>query len=177
MLTRDELILHQLHQVRRIAGVISRRCPVGLDVEDLVGAGHVGLLQAVDRFKPEKGVRFNTFVEHRIRGEMLDLIRSRCGRKGKQSRLAVPKDELFFARLRCPANTPEELSSARSTGARLEWAIGCLPRKQREIVRLMFFEDLMGPAIALRLGIHESRVSQLKKYALAHLRDLLATKP
>lgn len=178
MPTREELILAQLPQVRKIAGFVGRtNLPQGIDLDDLIAAGHVGLLQAVDRFQPERGLKLATYCEHRIRGEMLDMIRARCGRRGQRTRISVPKDDLFYESVRCPAHTPEQLSSTRSTRARLEWAMEKLPKRQRDVVRLIFFEELMGPAVALQLDIHESRVSQLKRDALAHLRDLLATKP
>jgi hypothetical protein len=106
---------------------------------------------------------------------MIDMVRQRYGRRrSKVSRVPVPRDDLFYAGLRCPNQTPEQLSAGRSTRSRLDWAIDKLPKKQRVVIQLSFFEQLNGPAVALRLGIHESRVSQLKRAALLHLRDLLA---
>jgi RNA polymerase sigma factor for flagellar operon FliA len=47
-----------------------------IDEEDLVGYGIIGLIEAVERFEPERGFRFETFATTRIRGSILDALRS-----------------------------------------------------------------------------------------------------
>ncbi len=54
----------------------AHRLPPELDVEDLVSVGMTGLLDAAKRFDPSRGIKFKTMAEHRIRGAMLDEIRS-----------------------------------------------------------------------------------------------------
>ncbi|MHB1926405.1 MAG: sigma-70 family RNA polymerase sigma factor [Leptospirillum sp.] len=54
----------------------SHRLPPELDVDDLISAGMGGLLDAARRFDPTRGIKFKTMAEHRIRGAMLDEIRS-----------------------------------------------------------------------------------------------------
>lgn len=174
-MTREELILAHLHRVRTIAVLVGRtNLPQGIEMDDLIQAGSIGLMEAVTRFNPEKGVQLDTFCAHRIRGAMLDLIRQRVGRRGKISRVAVPKDEFFYERLPSPDLTPEQLSAARSALARLGWAIGRLPKRQALIIRLLFFQEMRADAIAPLLGVHESRIAQLKREALLRLRDLMS---
>ena len=50
--------------------------PPSVDVDDLVQEGVIGLLAALDRFDDERGVKFETFAEQRVRGAMIDALRS-----------------------------------------------------------------------------------------------------
>lgn len=61
--------------VKRIAFRLHSRLPDSVQVEDLVQAGMIGLLEAHERFDPESGASFSTFAGIRIRGAMLDEIR------------------------------------------------------------------------------------------------------
>lgn len=61
--------------VRRIAWRLHRRLPASVQIEDLIQAGMVGLLEAYDRYQPEQEASFATFAGIRIRGAMLDEIR------------------------------------------------------------------------------------------------------
>jgi len=54
----------------------AHRLPPELDVDDLVSVGMTGLIDAAKRFDPSRGIKFKTMAEHRIRGAMLDEIRS-----------------------------------------------------------------------------------------------------
>jgi RNA polymerase sigma factor (sigma-70 family) len=72
---REHLILAHLPQVRLNATRMHRRCPLQVDLDDLVSVGTLGLIQAVDRFRPERGCLPKTLAEHRIRGAILDYLR------------------------------------------------------------------------------------------------------
>ena len=72
----DQLVRDFLPIVRRIATELVLRNPAALDVEDLTSAGVMGLLSAMTRFDPSREIKFRTFAEYRIRGAMLDEIRS-----------------------------------------------------------------------------------------------------
>ena len=63
--------------VKRIAGRYSMRLPPDIEVDDLIQVGMIGLLESVDRYNPDKEASFKTFAEYRIRGAMLDELRSR----------------------------------------------------------------------------------------------------
>lgn len=62
--------------IKRNALRLARRLPSHVQVDDLIGAGHVGLVNAARRYDPSNGARFETFAEHHIRGAMLDAVRS-----------------------------------------------------------------------------------------------------
>ena len=73
---RDELIVSHLPMVKYLVGRIASQLPPHLDREDLMSAAIVGLITAAERFDPNRGVQFKTFVEQRIRGTIMDELRS-----------------------------------------------------------------------------------------------------
>ncbi|MEN3202590.1 MAG: FliA/WhiG family RNA polymerase sigma factor [Atribacterota bacterium] len=73
---REKLLEHYLYLVRIVVGRILYLLPPYIDREDLEGCGVLGLIQALDRFEPRKGVRFETYALSRIRGAVLDYLRS-----------------------------------------------------------------------------------------------------
>ena len=74
--TRDELVERYAPLVKYVIARTSISLSVTLDADDVLSAGTVGLLQAVDRYDPDQGVRFETFALQRIRGAIVDAIRS-----------------------------------------------------------------------------------------------------
>ena len=73
---RNELVMQYLPMVRRIVGRIYRDIPGGIGREDLVHVGVIGLIEAIDRFDAGRGVAFESFAKHRVRGAILDYMRS-----------------------------------------------------------------------------------------------------
>ncbi|MBW2031727.1 MAG: FliA/WhiG family RNA polymerase sigma factor [Deltaproteobacteria bacterium] len=72
---REDLILRHAPLVKQITERMAIRLPSHVSKEDLVSAGIVGLLDALDKFDPEIGVKFQTYAGHRIRGAILDELR------------------------------------------------------------------------------------------------------
>jgi RNA polymerase sigma factor (sigma-70 family) len=62
---RHDLILEHLHRVRDVARRIHRRLPRSVSLDDLASTGVVGLIAAIDRFDPSRGVTLKTYAEHR----------------------------------------------------------------------------------------------------------------
>src|SRR5574337_430053 len=73
---RNRLVEHYLQLVRYTADRIAAKLPDEVDVEDLLSAGIFGLVDAIDAFDLERGVKFETYCTPRIRGAMLDELRS-----------------------------------------------------------------------------------------------------
>lgn len=73
---RDRLIVHYSPLVKFVAGRVGAGLPSSVDPGDLVSAGVFGLIDAVERFDPERGVKFETFAVPRIRGAVFDGLRS-----------------------------------------------------------------------------------------------------
>jgi len=72
---REQLLLEQLPQVRYIARRIHERLPRHVPFEDLVHAGVLGLIDALNKFDRTKHVQFGSYAKFRIRGAILDSLR------------------------------------------------------------------------------------------------------
>jgi RNA polymerase sigma factor for flagellar operon FliA len=157
------------------------RVPPCVALDDLVSAGTIGLMQAVDRFQPSRGLQFGTYARHRIWGAMLDFLRGedplsraerrevRAGRADRPSAATISLEEL-------PAFEPR---SARCTSytftdrVDLERARQRLSAREQQVVSLLFDLDWSNREVARELGVNESRVSQIKHAALSKLRESL----
>lgn len=73
---REDLIKEYVWLVRCIATSIADSLPRSVDVDDLVSAGAMGLIKAVDDFDPTRGVKLETYARFRIKGAILDELRS-----------------------------------------------------------------------------------------------------
>lgn len=73
---RERLIKHYLYLVKIALGRLIYTLPPYIDREDLEGYGTIGLLQALERFQPERGLKFETYALSRIRGAVIDYLRS-----------------------------------------------------------------------------------------------------
>lgn len=71
----DDLLVENAPLVRRIAHHLASRLPPSVQIEDLIQAGMVGLLEAARQFDASQGASFQTYAGIRIRGAMLDEIR------------------------------------------------------------------------------------------------------
>jgi len=73
---RNQMILEYAPLIKYIAQRIAVRLPPNIDINDLISSGTIGLIDALDKFDPERGVKFRTYAEFRIRGAILDELRS-----------------------------------------------------------------------------------------------------
>lgn len=72
---REKLILEYSHLIKYIAGRLSIYFGSNVEYDDLVGFGVFGLIDAIDKFDVNKGVKFETYASLRIRGAIIDSIR------------------------------------------------------------------------------------------------------
>jgi RNA polymerase sigma factor for flagellar operon FliA len=72
----EELLREHLPMVRFLALRIRERLPQQVEMEDLISAGIVGLMDALQKFDPNKKVQFRTYAQFRVRGAMLDSLRA-----------------------------------------------------------------------------------------------------
>jgi RNA polymerase sigma factor for flagellar operon FliA len=73
---RDELILTYTPLIKYIATRLASRLPPNISLDDLISSGIIGLIDAIDKFDLAKNVQFKTYAEFRIKGAMLDELRS-----------------------------------------------------------------------------------------------------
>lgn len=72
---RDQIVLDHLSLVKAIAIRVHETLPVHVDLDDLIHAGVMGLLDAVEKFDDGKNVVFRSYAKHRIKGAILDSLR------------------------------------------------------------------------------------------------------
>ena len=73
---RDQLILHYSPLVKYVAGRVAVGLPQNVEQADLVSYGIFGLIDAIDKFDPSRGFKFETYAIARIKGAILDELRS-----------------------------------------------------------------------------------------------------
>ena len=73
---RDTLIVQYIYLIRYVVGRVKVTLPATISVEDIAGYGVEGLINAIERYSPQKNTRFETYALIRIRGAILDKIRA-----------------------------------------------------------------------------------------------------
>ena len=117
---QERILLEHLPIVRFLARRIHERLPQHVDIEDLVSAGVVGLMDAFAKFDPAKKVQFRSYAQFRIRGAILDSLRTldwsprELRRKGRAIEEAI---RVLTARL---GRAPGEIEVAEELGVELD---------------------------------------------------------
>jgi RNA polymerase sigma factor FliA len=117
---REQLILHYAPLVKYVAGRVAVGMPAHVEHADLVSYGIFGLMDAIERFEPDRGYKFETYAVSRIRGSIIDELRSvdwvpRSVRtRARQVETAMQKLEATFRR------SPTEEELAEELGWRVE---------------------------------------------------------
>jgi RNA polymerase sigma factor (sigma-70 family) len=114
---RESTIIQHLGQVHALARRLQYRIPRSVALDDLVGAGAIGLMQALDRFNPSRGLQFATYARHRIWGAMLDFLRgedplSRAERREIRAASAHGSSSTIISLEELPAHEPRSARSA-----------------------------------------------------------------
>ena len=112
-----------LYLARRLAARLPSDC--GINVEDLASYGAIGLLEAFDHFDETMNIRFGTYAEYRIRGAMLDALRSHDKLSRRQRNLARQVEDVNRRLLLERGQPPEPEEVAERLGIDLEkyWKI------------------------------------------------------
>ena len=225
---RDKYVMDYLPLVKYVVGKFMIYLPAHLDQEDLIESGILGLIEAAERFKEDKGVKFKTYAFHRIRGSILDYLRlqdwvPRSVRE--KDNLIKEAHNLLEQKLSRPPQ-PEEIAEALGISCSeldkmladinmcamlyiedinlgsddesrinaneiikddkasdplsdlelleeeevLERAIAELRPKEKLVITLYYYEDMLLREIAEVMDLSESRVSQLHHRALMSIR-------
>jgi RNA polymerase sigma factor for flagellar operon FliA len=183
--SRETVIVQYLGHVHALAKRLQLRVPPCVALDDLVSAGAIGLMQAVDRFQPSRNLQFGTYARHRIWGAMLDFLRaedplSRAERREVRASGAERSSPATISLEDLPAHEPRSASRCSSGFADrvdLERARRqCLSAREQQVVSLLFDLDWSNREVAQELGVNESRVSQIKHAALSKLRTRLSNR-
>ncbi|MDM7482764.1 MAG: RNA polymerase sigma factor FliA [Halomonas sp.] len=110
---QSELLTQYMPLVRRQALTLQVRLPASIELDDLIQAGMVGLLEALGRFDAAQGATFATFASQRIRGAMMDELRTRDWLPRSVRRSARAVDETVRRLEQVLGRPPEEVEIAR----------------------------------------------------------------
>ena len=124
---REQMVLEHLPLAKFILQQISPNLPMHVDRDDLLEAGVVGLLDAAHRYDPGRKVQFRTFAAPRIRGAILDALRSADwlprSARSELDRVGAARSEL------------EQKNGRRPTDAELSQKLRMRPRKLNRLHR------------------------------------------
>ncbi len=73
---KDQIVLEHAPLIRYIVNRIAVRLPSHIDLDDLHNTGVIGLMDAIEKYDPDKNCKFKTYAEFRIKGAILDQLRS-----------------------------------------------------------------------------------------------------
>jgi RNA polymerase sigma factor for flagellar operon FliA len=157
------------------------RLPHSVSEEELFSAGMVGLLKASRSYDASRGAEFKTYAYHRIRGAMLDELRSldylpRSMREKAREQgttppavVGLPTDEDGSDSLEVHSQAEGAIEN-EELGEALQVAILSLPEKMRVVMHMYYNEGQRMREIGEILHLTESRVSQIHSAAVARLR-------
>lgn len=176
---REELILEHTPLIRYVAGRIAMRLPAHVPLDDLISAGVLGLIDAVDKFDPEQNVKFKTYAEFRIRGAILDELRAMDWVPRSVRRKSTQLEEIFQQLQHQLGREPTDDEAAAELGVSLDQFYGLLD--QVKAVNLLSLDDQENPLLGqldadqvlAALGREESE-DPLARLGLAELRSQVA---
>ena len=114
--SRDELVMQNVALVKSLAQRLAQRLPSQVQVEDLVSAGVLGLIEAAGRYKSSLGVPFQAFARRRIHGAMLDALRDLDWAPRSLRRLRRDVDSAVASERARLGREPEEQEIASALG-------------------------------------------------------------
>jgi RNA polymerase sigma factor for flagellar operon FliA len=106
--------------VGKIARRMARKLPSYVEMDDLISAGMMGLLDAADRFDPDRGEKFEAFAEFRIRGAMLDALRARDSLSRDMRRISTALKKANADLANQLGREPSEVEVAAHLGVSIE---------------------------------------------------------
>lgn len=176
---KDKLIEHNL----RLVVYLSKKYDnTGLDLEDLVSIGTIGLIKGVNTYKLDKNIKLATYVSRCIDNEILMFLRKNKKRKSEVSF----EDSLSYdaegneLHLEDILGTDKNVITKKIEDKELEKLlyeeINYLKPRDREIMILRYglynFQDLTQKEIAEKLGISQSYISRIEKKVIKKLKSL-----
>jgi RNA polymerase sigma factor for flagellar operon FliA len=117
---RNVLVTQYIHCVDKVARRLARKLPRHVDVDDLRSAGMLGLIEAAERFDATRGEKFETFAEFRIRGAMLDDLRSRDSLSRDMRRVCSELRDATASLANQIGRAPSEVELASHLGVSVE---------------------------------------------------------
>jgi RNA polymerase sigma factor for flagellar operon FliA len=170
---RDALITAHLPKVKYIADRIAVKLPPSVERDDLYGAGVVGLIDAVERYDASRGVAFTTFAEMRVRGAILDNLRSldwasrTTRRKAREVQQAAVQFEQEHKRSATDIEIAEQMNIPLKELRNIKQDMYSL-----KVTNLDERDEETGLSVSELIS--DSSISQLDKFELAEFKQRLA---
>lgn len=199
---REQLYVQHVPWASAIARRVHRRfASFSIDRDDFIQNASIGLLEAIDRYEPDRGVAFRAYALPRVRGSVFNGIRALLGGVGQTPGYAQRLESLQDGRDDDAFNSVVAAivglglgymldDAARMVGGEMEdgaayahasqmttrllVAVERLPQRQRAIIKRHYFEFGQFSELATEWGVTKGRISQLHRAALDNLRTLLA---
>ena len=189
---RDKLIIQYIYLTRYVIGRVKMNLPQTFSLEDITSFGVEGLIDAIEKYTPDKGARFETYALMRIRGTIIDKIRSQdwvprsTRKKIKEIKLVAENLKQSLGRAATTTEIAnamgmekekiESLLAEETQVGSLYDKIKRLPERERMIMVLYYHENMTLKEIGETINVSESRVCQLHAQAIMKLKNILSTK-
>lgn len=171
------------HNLRLVVFIARRFENTGVNLEDLISIGTIGLIKAVNTYRRDKNIKLATYSSRCIENEILMHIRKIANQKGEVSldepiNMDYDGNELLLADI---LGTDEDMILRPLEDevdlCILRQAVGELPDREREIVYMRFGlggrKELTQKEVAAKMGISQSYISRLEKRIMLRLRKEL----
>ena len=168
------------HNLRLVVFIARRFENTGVNLEDLISIGTIGLIKAVGTYRRDKNIKLATYASRCIENEILMHIRKISGQKAEVSldepiNMDYDGNELLLSDI---LGTDEDLvSSALEDDVDLHLlrqALRELPQREREIVLMRYglegYKELTQKEVAQKMGISQSYISRLEKRIMQRLK-------
>lgn len=199
---RKKIVEEHIPLVRKVASKIYARLPdCDVDFEDLVQTGIIGLIKAIDKYNQDKA-QFSTYAYIRIRGEILDFLRSmeviprtekdRIMTEQAEEGVEIPvsnfaimlsldkaisEDEenvSFLETVISDSKTPEEEYSIKEIIEKINYYMDInFSETEKKVINMLYLEEREPKEISKVLGISLSRISQIKNSAIEKLKKFM----
>lgn len=182
---RNELILSFRPYVIRVAHAVVLTVPTYIELDDLIGWGYLGLIEAADRFDASRGVPFRSFAHYRIKGAIYDGLRREFGahvpsQLGSEE-IATESDVFCADAAYLDGGSPDLFQLAADLApdhlvwiaelrALVDEAMETLLPIERDVLRHRYFLDKPVVALAGARNLSKSWLSRVHTRALARLR-------
>lgn len=169
------------HNLRLVAHVVRKYTVPGLTQDDLVSVGTLGLIKAVNTYKPDAKTPLSTYAARCIENEVLMQLRAAKKRRNDVS-MTDPigmdgegNDISFQDILGTPGDMVEDAAIRRMNMQQVRAALKKLPQRERAVLEMRYGllggRPLLQHEVASKMGISRSYISRIETHAIALIRD------
>lgn len=169
------------HNLRLVAHVVRKYTVPGLTQDDLVSVGTLGLIKAVNTYKPDAKTPLSTYAARCIENEVLMQLRAAKKRRNDVS-MTDPigmdgegNDISFQDILGTPGDMVEDAAIRRINMQQVRAALKKLPQRERAVLEMRYGllggRPLLQHEVASKMGISRSYISRIETHAIALIRD------